>query len=141
MCKKHVFVLQPKCNVKLWIAWWINFFLKFKINNTCKVFKMNTSKFKWYIFQRAGLHFFCGAFGIPVLNTQLSMYKKIETTLMLSTSVMCQDSNIRVVLSILKSENLLWEKYASIGRVHEIYSFFYVLLMTSIAIITFLKSC
>lgn len=43
---------------------------------------------------------------------------------MLSTSVMCQDSNIRVVLSILKSENLLCEKYASIGRVHEIYSFF-----------------
>lgn len=76
-----------------------------------------------------------------MLNTQLSMYKKIETTLMLSTSVMCQDSNIRVVLSILKSENLLCEKYASIGRVHEIYSFFYVLLMTSIAIITFLKSC
>lgn len=67
---------------------------------------MNTSKFKWYIFQRAGLHFFCGAFGIPMLNTQLSMYKKIETTLMLSTSVMCQDSNIRVVLSILKSENI-----------------------------------
>lgn len=141
MCKKHVFVLQPKCNVKLWIAWWINFFLKFKINNTCKVFKMNTSKFKWYIFQRAGLHFFCGAFRIPVLNTQLSMYKKIETTLMLSTSVMCQDSNIRVVLSILKSENIYVKSMQVLEEFMKFTVFFYVLLMTSIAIITFLKSC